>query len=40
MPHTSYCIPAGPQRIVAVLPQLIIFIKNALNTRGTPSLLS
>lgn len=26
-------IDKGPQRIVAVLPQLIIFIKNALNTR-------
>ena len=26
-------IERGPQRIVAVLPQLIIFIKNALNTR-------
>jgi hypothetical protein len=26
-------IEHGPQRIVAVLPQLIIFIKNALNTR-------
>ena len=26
-------IERGPQRIVAVLPQLIIFVKNALNTR-------